>query len=83
MLRDTIYSISLGLEEGRGSVQVRLTKDTGNVELTLFMEKDDGGMTEKTVMTFNTDVDLQALIETLRHARTKKQKLREKTCTPR
>ena len=69
MLRDTIYSISLGLEEGRGSVQVRLTKDTGNVELTLFMEKDGGGMTEKTVMTFNTDVDLQALIETLRHAR--------------
>ena len=69
MLLNTIYSITLGLEEGRGSVQVRLTKDTGNVELTLFMEKKDGDMTEKTVMTFNSDLDLQALIETLRHAR--------------
>ena len=69
MLRDTIYSISLGLEEGTGSVQVRLTKDTGNVELTLFMEKKNGDVTEKTVMTFNSDLDLQALIETLRHAR--------------
>tara|TARA_R110000744_G_scaffold49942_1_gene108244 strand:+ start:311 stop:559 length:249 start_codon:yes stop_codon:yes gene_type:complete len=69
MLRDTIYSINLGLEEGRGSVQVRLTKDTGNVELTLFMEKKDGTREEKAVMTFNSDVDLQALIETLRHAR--------------
>ena len=69
MLLNTIYSITLGLEEGRGSVQIRLTKDTGNVELTLFMEKKDGDMTEKTVMTFNSDLDLQALIETLRHAR--------------
>ena len=69
MLRDTIYSINLGLEEGRGSVQVRLTKDTGNVELTLFMEKKGGTREEKAVMTFNSDVDLQALIETLRHAR--------------
>ena len=69
MLRDTIYSINLGLEEGRTSVQVRLAKDTGNVELTIFMEKNDGSMTEKTTMTFNSDVDLQALIETLRHAR--------------
>tara|TARA_R110000751_G_scaffold52859_1_gene114873 strand:+ start:786 stop:1034 length:249 start_codon:yes stop_codon:yes gene_type:complete len=69
MLRDTIYSINLGLEEGRGSVQVRLTKDTGNVELTLFMENKGGTREEKAVMTFNSDVDLQALIETLRHAR--------------
>ena len=69
MLRDTIYSITLGLEEGRSSVQVRLTKDTGNVELTLFMEMKDGSVSEKTTMTFNSDVDLQALIETLRHAR--------------
>ena len=69
MLRDTIYSITLGLEEGRSSVQVRLTKDTGNVELTLFREKKDGTMSEKTTMTFTSVVDLQALIETLRHAR--------------
>jgi len=69
MLRDTIYSITLGLEEGRSSVQVRLTKDTGNVELTLFADNKDGSMSEKTKMTFTSDVDLQALIETLRHAR--------------
>ena len=69
MLRDTIYSINLGLQEGRCVVEVMLAKDTGNVELTIFMEKNDDSMTDKTVMTFNTDVDLQALIETLRHAR--------------
>jgi len=68
MLRDTIYSINLGLQEGRCSLEIRLTKETGNVELTLFMDE-GGGKEKKTKMTFVSDVDLQALIETLRHAR--------------
>ena len=40
MLRDTIYSINLGLQEGRCSLEIRLTKETGHVELTLFMDND-------------------------------------------
>jgi hypothetical protein len=68
MLRDTIYSINLGLQEGRCSLEIRLTKETGHVELTLFMDN-DGDREKKTKMTFVSDVDLQALIETLRHAR--------------
>jgi hypothetical protein len=69
MLSNTIYSINLSPEEGRCSLQVRLTKDIGNVELTLFTRNKDGSMSEKTKMTFTSDVDLQALIETLRRAR--------------
>ncbi len=68
MLRDTIYSINLGLQEGRCVVEVRLTKDDGKVELKFFLG--DNGSTEETAkMTFSSDLDLQALIETLRHAR--------------
>jgi len=67
MLRDTIYSINLGLQEGRCTVEVRLTKDDGRVELKFFLG--DGGAEETAKMTFSSDLDLQALIETLRHAR--------------
>lgn len=67
MLRDTIYSINLGLQEGRCTVEVRLTKDDGRVELKFFLG--DGDTEETAKMTFSSDLDLQALIETLRHAR--------------
>jgi hypothetical protein len=65
----TIYNIAIGLEEGKGSLQVRLTKDVGNVELTLFIDRCDDSMIEKTVMTFTKDSDLKAVIEALKWAR--------------
>ena len=69
MLNDTIYSINISLEEGRGTLQVRLTKPTGNVQLSLSVDKSDGSITEKTVMTFNSDIELKSVIEVLRQAR--------------
>jgi len=69
MLNNIIYSIVLSLEEGKCSLQVKLTEDTGNVQLALFVKKNDGSVTEKTVMTFDSDTDLTSLIEVLRQAR--------------
>ena len=69
MLSDTIYSINISLEEGRGTLQVRLAKPTGKVQLSLFVDKSDGSVTEKTVMTFNSDIELKYVIEVLRQAR--------------
>ena len=69
MLNDTIYSINISLEEGRGTLQVRLAKPTGNVQLSFSVDKSDGSITEKTVMTFNSDIELKSVIEVLRQAR--------------
>ena len=68
MLNDTIYSINISLEEGRGTLQVRLSKPTGNVQLSLFVDKSDGSIAE-TVMTFTSDIELSSVIEVLRQAR--------------
>ena len=69
MLNDTIYSINISLEEGSGTLQVRLAKPTGNVQLSLFVDKSDGSIAEKTVMTFTSDIELSSVIEVLRQAR--------------
>jgi hypothetical protein len=66
---DTIYNISIGLEEGRGNIQIRLARETGNVQLTLFIDRFDESMVEKTELTFTNDTDLVSVIDTLRWAR--------------
>jgi len=66
---DTIYNISIVLEEGRGNIQIRLARETGNVQLTLFIDRFDESMVEKTELTFTNDTDLVSVIDTLRWAR--------------
>ncbi len=68
-IADIVYNIVIGLEEGKGTLQVKLTKDTENVQLGIFIDKRDGAPIEKTELTFTSDVDLKSVIETLRWAR--------------
>jgi hypothetical protein len=68
-IRNIIYNISLGLEEGRGTLQVELTKDTENVRLSIFIDKHNNSAVEKTELTFTSDTDLKSVIDTLKWAR--------------
>jgi hypothetical protein len=72
-MMDAIYSLNLCPKEGPTRLQIRVDKDTGDVEVSVFSDpsysSEDG--VKKSVYTFNSDSDIKTIIETLRWARVK------------
>ena len=71
---DAIYSLNLCPKEGPTRLQIKVDKDTGDVEVSVF--SDSGYLSEeegirKSVYTFTSDSDIKTIIETLRWARVK------------
>ena len=71
---DAIYSLNLHPKEGPTRLQIKVDKDTGDVEVSVFGDSltssDENGI-KKSVYTFTSDSDIKTIIETLRWARVK------------
>ena len=74
-MMDAIYSLNLHPEEGPTRLQVRVDKETGHVEVSVFSDPTgttcDERAVKKSIFTFNSDNDIKTIIETLRWARVK------------
>ena len=71
---DAIYSLNLHPKEGPTRLQIKVNKDTGDVELSVFedpLASSDAEGVKKSVYTFTSDSDIKTIIETLRWARVK------------
>ena len=72
-MMDAIYSLNLHPKEGPTRLQIRVDKDTGDVEVSVFSDpgySSENGV-KKSVYTFNSDGDIKTIIETLKWARVK------------
>ena len=72
-MMDAIYSLNLCPKEGPTRLQIRVDKDTGDVEVSVFSDpgySSENGV-KKSVYTFNSDGDIKTIIETLKWARVK------------
>ena len=73
-MMDAIYSLNLHPKEGATRLQIKVDKDTGDVEVSVFGDSltssDENGI-KKSVYTFTSDSDIKTIIETLRWARVK------------
>ena len=72
-MMDAIYSLNLHPKEGATRLQIKVDKDTGDVEVSVFSEpgySSEEGV-KKSVYTFTSDSDIKTIIETLRWARVK------------
>ena len=71
---DAIYSLNLHPKEGPTRLQIRVDKNTGDIEVSVFGDSltssDESGI-KKSVYTFTSDSDIKTIIETLRWARVK------------
>ena len=71
---EAIYSLNLHPKEGPTRLQIKVDKDTGDVEVSVFGDSltssDENGI-KKSVYTFTSDNDIKTIIETLRWARVK------------
>ena len=71
---EAIYSLNLHPKEGPTRLQIKVDKDTGDVEVSEFGDSltssDENGI-KKSVYTFTSDSDIKTIIETLRWARVK------------
>ena len=71
---EAIYSLNLHPKEGPTRLQIKVDKDTGDVEVSVFGDSltasDENGI-KKSVYTFTSDSDIKTIIETLRWARVK------------
>ena len=71
---EAIYSLNLHPKEGPTRLQIKVDKDTGDVEVRVFGDSltssDENGI-KKSVYTFTSDSDIKTIIETLRWARVK------------
>ena len=71
---DAIYSLNLHPKEGPTRLQIRVDKNTGDIEVSVFGDSltssDENGI-KKSVYTFTSDSDIKTIIETLRWARVK------------
>ena len=71
---EAIYSLNLHPKEGPTRLQIKVDKDTGDVEVSVFGDSltssDESGI-KKSVYTFTSDSDIKTIIETLRWARVK------------
>jgi hypothetical protein len=73
-MMDAIYSLNLHPKEGPTRLQIKVNKDTGDVELSVFedpLAPSDSKGIKKSVYTFTSDSDIKTIIETLRWARVK------------
>tara|TARA_R100001126_G_scaffold94335_1_gene65214 strand:+ start:46 stop:294 length:249 start_codon:yes stop_codon:yes gene_type:complete len=70
---DAIYSLNLHPKEGPTRLQIKVDKDTGDVEVSVFSEPVTSldEKVVKSVFTFNSDSDLKTIIDTLKWARVK------------
>jgi hypothetical protein len=72
-MMEAIYSLNLHPKEGPTRLQIRVDKDTGDVEVSVFSDpgySSESGV-KKSVYTFNSDGDIKTIIETLKWARVK------------
>tara|TARA_R100001129_G_scaffold153446_1_gene116019 strand:- start:799 stop:1050 length:252 start_codon:yes stop_codon:yes gene_type:complete len=72
-MMDAIYSLNLHPKEGPTRLQIKVDKDTGDVEVSVFSDPSyspEEGV-KKSVYTFTSDSDIKTIIETLRWARVK------------
>tara|TARA_Y100001963_G_scaffold72396_1_gene100649 strand:+ start:28 stop:276 length:249 start_codon:yes stop_codon:yes gene_type:complete len=70
---DAIYSLNLHPKEGPTRLQIRVDKNSGDVEISVFSDSgysSDEGV-KKSVFTFNSDGDIKTIIDTLKWARVK------------
>ena len=71
---EAIYSLNLHPKEGPTRLQIKVDKDTGDVEVSVFGDSltssDENGI-KKSVYTFTSDSDIKTIIEPLRWARVK------------
>ena len=69
---EAIYSLNLHPKEGPTRLQIKVDKDTGDVEVSVFGDSltssDENGI-KKSVYTFTSDTDIKTIIETLKWAR--------------
>ena len=71
---EAIYSLNLHPKEGPTRLQIKVDKDTGDVEVSVFgdsLTSSDENNIKKSVYTFTSDSDIKTIIETLRWARVK------------
>ena len=73
-MMDAVFSLNLHPKEGPTRLQIKVDKDTGDVEVSVFGDSltssDENGI-KKSVYTFTSDSDIKTIIETLRWARVK------------
>ena len=72
-MMDAIYSLNLHPKEGATRLQIKVDKDTGDIEVSVFSEPNyssEEGV-KKSVYTFTSDSDIKTIIETLKWARVK------------
>ncbi len=72
-MMDAIYSLNLHPKEGPTRLQIRVDKNSGDVEISVFSDSgysSDEGV-KKSVFTFNSDGDIKTIIDTLKWARVK------------
>ena len=73
-MMDAVFSLNLHPKEGPIRLQIKVDKDTGNVEVSVFDDThasfDEKGI-KKSVYTFSSDTDIKTIIETLKWARVK------------
>jgi len=70
---EAIYSLNLHPKEGPTRLQIRVDKNSGDVEISVFSDSgysSDEGV-KKSVFTFNSDGDIKTIIDTLKWARVK------------
>ncbi len=72
-MMDAIYSLNLHPKEGATRLQIKVDKDTGDIEVSVFSEPSHSSEegVKKSVYTFTSDSDIKTIIETLRWARVK------------
>ena len=70
---DAIYSLNLHPKEGPTRLQIKVDKNTGDVEVSVFSDPShlSEDKVKKSVYTFNSDGDIKTIIETLKWARVK------------
>jgi len=72
-MMDAIYSLNLHPKEGPTRLQIKVDKNSGDVEISVFSDSgysSDEGV-KKSVFTFNSDGDIKTIIDTLKWARVK------------
>jgi len=71
---NTVFSLNLHPKEGPIRLQIKVNKDTGDIEVSVIddalVSSDEKGI-KKSVYTFTSDTDIKTIIETLKWARVK------------
>ncbi len=71
---DAVFSLNLHPKEGPTRLQIKVDKDTGDIEVSVSedpLASSDAEGVKKSVYTFTSDSDIKTIIETLRWARVK------------